>query len=695
MTPIIVRSETLCAAFSPDNGALIGLSAPKTGWVIHRREALGLSWRLLVPLAEDLRDNPVYGEKQALTSSCVSGDGATFVWDGVQSERGGRLDIRIEVEVRCEGPRLVWRTNVVNRSPYVVENVYSPYIGDLSRPEGAAWFKTFLYCYAGAQEWSIYPRYDMHEGDHSVDYPTQFSNASMAVGAPTAPYILLRDGLQGLYAGVGDDSGELVAWHTELRPGYDSAIDQRMPETDEIAGKPVHVLFAPVHVCFIAPGETRALTPVTLQAYTGGWQEGTDIYKAWRDGWSKPVPGPAWAEEPHSWLQLHINSPEDELRLPYRRLPEVAAECARLGVKAIQLVGWNDGGQDQGNPSHSTDPRLGTWQELKDAIAECRKMGVKIILFAKFTWADRATERFRKELINCAVKDPYGDYYVHPGYEYQTATQLLDINTKRLIPMCFGDGHYMEVCEEEFKKLRDLGADGMLFDECLHHTPALLCFDTSHGHRYGWPVYKNDRAFVERMRRTENLRDDFLFSGEACYDFELEQYTLSYFRSRDKGHVALSRYMRPRAQLMTAISGFNDRNMIDQCLMCRYIMSYEPYNFKGWLHDYPDTVAYGQKMEALRTELRYWLWDGEYRDVCGAAVLTEDGRAHPNFARFQAADGTSALVICNYGDAPLRVTASLAQGTLARWRTVDDETWRPVAGGIALPPRSAAVALPR
>ena len=52
-----------------------------------------------------------------------------------------------------------------------------------------------------------------------------------------------------------------------------------------------------------------------------------------------------------------------------------------------------------------------------------------------------------------AVKDPYGDYYLHPGYKYQTGTQLLDLNTKRLIPMCFGAEAYMKICEREFLKI--------------------------------------------------------------------------------------------------------------------------------------------------------------------------------------------------------------------------------------------------
>lgn len=693
METIILDAKSLKLTFSKENGALVGMEAGETGWVIHRREELGLSWRLLVPVSEELRDNPVYGEKQTLSSWERTEDGLRFVWDGVESERAGRLSIKIVVEVRVEGEQAVWYTRVENQSPYIVESVYSPYVGDLTHPEGCDWFKGFIYSYATAREWDIYPTFSTHEGDHSTDFPTKFPQGSAEAGAPCSPYFLMHDKAQGLYVGAKAHTADLVVWHLELRPGYDSAIDARVPNQDEIAGKPVHIRFAPVHMCYLQPGESQDLTPIALQAYVGDWQKGIDIYKAWRDTWTYSSDGPDWIRDPHSWLQLHINSPEDELRLRFTELPKVAAECARYGVKAIQLVGWNDGGQDQGNPSHDPDPRLGTFEELKNAIAECRKLGVKVILFAKFTWADRALEWFRKELIDCAIKDPYGDYYQHPGYEYQTPAQLLDINTKRLIPMCFGSEKYMEVCRKEFKKLVDLGADGMLFDECLHHSPAHVCFDTSHGHKYGWPVYKNDREFIKMLRKTEGLSKDFLFAGEACYDWEMEEYELSYFRSRNKAHIPCSRYMRPHAQLMTAVSGFNDRNMINQCLMYRYVISYEPYNFKGWLHDYPDTVAYGARMDALRTEYRKYLWDGEYRDTCGAKVITLSGKVHHPYARFEAQDGESALVICNYEDAPICVTAELEKGCLSRYRTVDEDTWHPSAGGICIPPRSAVLVL--
>lgn len=693
MEKLFLNSESLNLTFSAENGALIGMVAAETGWVIHRRESLGLSWRLLVPVHDELRNNPVYGELQKLTSYTQDENGITFVWSGVDSLHLKRLNITVTVRVAIEGKQAVWYTQVENKTGYIVESVYSPHLGDLSHPEDAEWFKTFIYDYSAAAQWNLWPTFENHEGYYGVDYPTQFGQWSAGCGAPMSPFFLMRSESQGLYAGIKAPSEELVAWHCELRPGYGSSIDARVPERDEIAGKPVHIRFAPVHMCYIQPGASQELTPIALEAFQGGWQQGTDIYKAWRDTWTVNAEVPDWAKDVHSWLQLHINSPEDELRLRFTDLPKVARECAEYGVKAIQLVGWNHGGQDQGNPSHDPDPRLGTYEELKQAIAECQKLGVKIILFAKFTWADRATEWFRKELVDCAIKDPYGDYYCYAGYKYQTPAQLLDINTKRLIPMCFGSEHYMQVCRNEFKKLVDLNCDGFLFDECLHHSPALLCFDTSHGHKYGWPVYQNDRKFILDLAKTEGMRKDFLFAGEAVYDWELEAYALSYHRSENKNYIPLSRYMRPHAQLMTAVTGFDDRNMINQCLMYRFVISYEPYNFKGWLHDYPDTVAYGQKMDALRSEYRKYFWDGEFSDICGAQVTTAAGTAHHPYAVFKAADGTRALVICNYEDEPVSLRATLDEGTLNEYRLVEDPQWKSVRDGIEIPARSAVIVL--
>jgi hypothetical protein len=689
-----MQNKTLSLSLSPETGAVIGLESRLSGWKILDRPQLGLSFRFLLPLSEELRNNPVLGERQRPSSVEEAKDGRSvrIAWGSLVSERGGEHDIGVTLEIRMEEQAAVFEMSIDNRSSLVVENVYCPYLGDLRAPPAAPWFKTFLYDYGTAQEWGLRPSYQNLRGYYGSDYPVQFSPKTHGCGSPMSPYILLRGPTQGLYAGTAEDTTELVAWGTELRPGYGSSIDSRVPEDCVISGKDVAIRFAAVHVPYIMGGEKRRLTPVALEAYRGDWQAGIDIHKRIFARSHTPAKPPSWAREPHSWLQLHINSPEDELRMRFSDLPKVGEECARHGVKAIQLVGWNDGGQDQGNPSHDPDPRLGTFEELKAAVAEIRAMGVKLILFAKFTWADRATKRFRNELHRLAVRDPYGDYCLHPGYQYQTATQFLDINTKRLIPMCFHSEDYLRLCEEEFAKILDLGADGLLFDECLHHASTLLCFDLGHGHRYGAPVYANDNLLIERFARIAAKRNpDFLFAGEACYDREMAVYQLSYHRSENRLHFPVSRYSLPSGQYMTAVTGFDDRNMIAQCLLYRYIISYEPYNFKGKLGDFPLTLEYGKRMDQLRMELRDYFWDGEFRHELGAKVQCS-GKPHQPFSVFlNAKNGKPGLVVANYEDEAVEVSAEAEGGTLSRWKAIDNPAWMTFCGTLHIPARSCVV----
>lgn len=691
---LLLENEALRVGFDPRTGALCELVDKASGWEVLGRGQLGLSFRLLVPLG-DRRNNVVVGEQQPAPGVTTSLDGrrVSFTWQGMTSEHGGHHDITVVETVTLQGNQVRFAFQLTNRSDVVVENVYGPYLGDLQPPDRDQPFRAFSYSYGSARQHDLWPRFDNMPGYFGVDYPTQLTEGPW-YGPPTSPFILLASRHQGLYAGVGEPSSEPLSWQRELRPGYDDSIDRHVPAGGEVAGHPVAIRFAAVHLPFLEPGEQRALTPIVLQPYHGGWQAGADIYKAWRDSWMTPAPAPTWVTEPHAWQQLQINSPESELRIPFDQLVEVGRECAERGVRAIQLVGWNDGGQDQNNPSHDAEGRLGGPDVLRQAIADIQALGVKVVLFAKFTWADRATSRFRNELIKQAIKDPYGDYYQHGGYRYETMTQLLDINTKRLIPMCFLSESYLQTCVEEFRKVLDLGADGILFDECLHHGPALLCFDPEHGHRRGAPVYANDRELIHRFAQLTTGNPDFVYAGEACYDWEFESYQLSYHRSEDVGHIPLMRYLRPHSEIMTAVTGFDDRSMVNQCLLYRYVISYEPYNFKGRLVDMEPTVAYGRQMDGLRTELRQWFWDGEYRDQLGVTVTAWDDpqQAFGSYSVFQGTNGTLGVVAVNYDrEEQVRLRADV-EGY--RYRLVDDPTWREVSDGIVLPPRSAAVAVP-
>jgi hypothetical protein len=146
---------------------------------------------------------------------------------------------------------------------------------------------------------------------------------------------------------------------------------------------------------------------------------------------------------------------------------------------------------------------------------------------------------------------------------------------------------------------------------------------------------------------------------------------------------------------MTALTGFDDRAMVAQCLMYRYVISYEPYFFKGTPDDIPDTIAYGRAMDQLRTELREWLWDGEFRDNQGASVRTSDGVEHHPYSVFLSREDSSpAVVVANYDDKEVVVRVELEDHGALAWRLIDVPGWS-LEPWVTLPARSAAVILPR
>ena len=696
---LTLTNEHLEATLSTDTGALIGLLHRPSGWQLLGQADQGQSFRLLTPL-EGRRNNPVHGNEQDAPSFTRLDDSVSFTWETVRSRFGGTHRIAIGLTYSLLPTELVVQVEIRNDADVVVENVYAPYLGDVRPPDDRASLESISYSYGTALVRPLWPQFENTPGYYGVDTPTQLADGTASYGTPSSPFTLVQSGDRGLHIGVRSNSTELVVWHAELTPGWGDSLESRVPATREIGGRPVALRIAAVHLPYILPGESRTLTPVALSPYEGDWHSGADIYTRWRDTWITPVAPPEWAAAPHSWQQIQINSAEDELRMPFAELVAVGQECADRGIAAIQLVGWNHGGQDRNNPSHDAEPRLGGADELAAAITAIQALGVKVVIFTKFTWADRSTTRFREELIHQAIKDPYGDYYQHPGYRYETVTQLLDINTRRLIPLCFNSEAYLSVCSDEFAKVVALGANGILFDESLHHMPALLCFDTSHGHRLAAPVYANDRELIHRFRR--QIGDDrFLFAGEACYDWQFDAYQVSYHRSENPRHLPMSRYLAPHAQIMTAVTGFDDRNMLNQCLLYRYIISYEPFNFKGRLPDFPATVAYGQAVDSIRTELREWFWDSTFQDTIGGTVLnvTDPHQiiTHRPYAIYRHADGQLAAVVANYDpEKHIRIRIRLDNTTdHLRYRIVDGSTeWRNTARDITLPPRTACVVIP-
>jgi hypothetical protein len=688
---ISLENDSTLIEFDETTGALTRFENKRTHWKISSRSELAESFEMFVPLPG--RDyNPVLGARNRLQSIVKSTDGKklTLIWDNLESEYADKLPIRFEATVTLSGSQVTFNGQIENHTQYTLSSVEWPILGDLKPPAQGEPLVREYPSYGNLVRTQLYPNMPDELGYYGTNFPTIEANNG---GYGLVRYVLISAEGQGLYVGTHETSGrDLVSYVSEIKPGYETSYQKRVPEQDTIDGHPARMVFGAVHFPFLNPGESGSLSTTVLNPYEGDWHHGVDIYKSWKATWFKDPTSPPWVADINSWQQLQINSSEDDLRTPYRDLPRRATEAAENGVSAIQLVGWNDGGQDRENPSFETDPRLGTAEELRNSIAAIEKMGVHVILFQKYIWADITTDWYKNELHNYAATDPYGIPYQFRGYEYQTPEQLNGINTRRFAPACVNDKKWLDLAAKEFQRTLDLGATGMLYDEVFHHGGVFYCFSSTHGHHSPASLWPGDLQMGDRFRdmvRKQVGESNFLFAGEDPYDLEEQTYSLSYFRI-SPGNIPAERYASPFRPMMIAIYGFDDRESINRALKDRYILSYEPFQFKGDLNDFPSTLAYGKKVDAFRKKYREYLWDAEFRDTLEAEV-TMDGKPFGDYSVFRTPTGKHAVVIVNDGLRPIQVLVKMdgKQGYVEA--TPEAQEAKMSNGSVTIEARSAAV----
>lgn len=680
---VVLEDRKILVAFDSESGALTRLVYKTTGWVVERRPGLGISFRLLVPLP-DRQYNFVLGQKQHATNVAkISPKEIAFEWNNLVSENGGVLRITLASTVTLTDGVLRFQATLRNNSRLTVQSIDYPYLGDVNPPSGNSSMSVRTMRYDNLESEEIYPAFRNAKGYWGVMCPIKTFASSYSL------FCLVQSPGEGLYVEMESPNAPYLLEYTfEQHPGTLSSVTNIVPAGDVIGDKAVHLNFRTCHYVFAQPGSTVKMVPVVLQCYSGDWHAGVDLFKAWRKTWYKPAHLPEWVKDVHSWQQLQVNTPVQDYSIPYKELVKYGAECARNGVAAIQLVGWNLGGQDGGNPSFSTDPGLGRWQELHDAIQEIQAMGVRIVLFGKFPWADMTTDWYKNVLYKYATTDPYGIPYQSGGYSYLTPIQLAAINNHRFAVMDLLSPAYREIASNEFRKVLALNAAGLLYDEvCVQPPGHAYSFSPDHGYPAPGYIYSGAIPLAQRLHAAaDSVNPDFLFAGEGPQDWLTQYYPVSYNRG---SATPVERYIDPRSPIVVAVNGFDDRERLNLNLMERCITEYEPYNFKGGLTDFPLTLAYGKKIDSFRRRYRMYVWDADYCDTRGAEV-TATGSFR--YSVFVSDTGKRSVVVVNL-DSRKNITAVIKLPNAGKLLAASPERPDPVvtSGTLEIPARSTVV----
>jgi len=265
---ITLEDEVLLVAFDVASGAITKLLRKKTGWLIHRRPELGLSFRMYVPLA-NRRDNFILGQKQrAARIRKISNQKVSIEWQDLISEHGGNLSIDFRADVTLKQGCLQFDAEVLNNSGLTIEALDYPYIGDLSAPQIAERMNASYMWYDDLVSQEIHPHFTNEKGG-GVDFPIKTMDSKKSL------FCLIEAERQGIYVGVHDPSQRYLVQYTFVQhPGVLENATWSVPLDDEISGLKVFKEFHTCHFIFAKPQSETKLITIALQPYDDDWHTG-------------------------------------------------------------------------------------------------------------------------------------------------------------------------------------------------------------------------------------------------------------------------------------------------------------------------------------------------------------------------------------------------------------------------------------
>src|SRR5208337_606751 len=381
------------------NGNLVGLTWKNPSLEVIQEPRLGENFRLLLP-RPGYEANYFVSSEQRVSRIEKTAEGATCVYETLRDARE-TLSVKVRYHIRAAGEKLEFAIGVDNPTELPLAEVFFGIVGGqqglgnrldteslvpgLNSNLAPSVFTSFRAGGYGGGNLGI--RYDAG----GFIYPGAMQMGWMEFFNPQANL--------GLYYANHDAESRLTGLYFELRPFTKSAAvgDNWPTPADVPAGEPIGLTMGWLKFPYLKRGTFNS-GPVALQVHRGDWHEGSELYRSWFDQHFQVRRPASWLRKEMAWQSIIISNCEDVIVHRFKDLPKLAADATKYGVTTFEILGWDMGGIDRGYPQYRPDPRLGTHEEFRQALAEMKKLGVHPLIFANQDVADTATALFREKL---------------------------------------------------------------------------------------------------------------------------------------------------------------------------------------------------------------------------------------------------------------------------------------------------------
>ena len=342
--------------------------------------------------------------------------------------------------------------------------------------------------------------------------------------------------------------------------------------------------------------------------------------------------------------------PEGNFTLTFKDIPRLARDAADYGVKAFLASGWMVGGHDNQYPRYEPDPRLGTWQDLADAINACHALGVKIHFFANIQSVDTSTQWYQKELHQYRVMSAKGEI---PTEHYGMGTLSARLGcTAPPLSLCDpAFPQYRGIIVDYMRKLAQVGADGVHYDKVhggwMDFNPNLP-LGPDQAHPSG--IIK---CLEETLTECRKFSPDFCLGVESHWD-RLLSYCDAWWLWHDDDHVAAMKYTFPEFLATFQVVQPWDYANVNRAVQYGYQLLIGPVRWTGSMKDEQSRPisTYIKEVIRIREELKDTIFLGEFLDDQEVAV---EARAGLKYAVHRNPEtGRRACVLVNHNMKPVQ-----------------------------------------
>ncbi len=250
-----------------------------------------------------------------------------------------------------------------------------------------------------------------------------------------------------------------------------------------------------------------------LAFHEGDWHWAADEYRAWFDtlGIQKMnAMRPEWFEKsPGLMAHYDFQYQSGGIVHTFADIPDLLKEAQKLGFNHLLLSGWNEDGFDYGFPHYTPNHKLGTVQDLKDALAECKRLGGHVCFYINSRLCNTAFEDQRERIAESAVMNRDGSLFIEKFGADEVSFASLCINDTSWREYLANTVHYLT---------HEIGADGMYLDQLAMAT-SCKCYHPGHKEHEGNPCAWNGGylKLLDELRR-DSIPEGMALIYEGCND---------------------------------------------------------------------------------------------------------------------------------------------------------------------------------